>query len=139
LAWLLERTHAHKPDLLIIGPVYEMTNRDLSTEDEARRFKNAINVVRDMYNCAIILEHHAPHKFGEVRELRPIGSSLLMRWPSFGFGLVRTHAPEAPRGEAVYRWQAWRGGRDRERSWPEYLREGKLAEYEWPWMTLDAH
>ena len=65
---------------------------------------------------------HATTKGGD-RDLRPRGSSALMGWPEFGFGLALD--PDEPDLAHLVRW---RGDRD-QRDWPISLRRGG----EWPW------
>lgn len=117
LAWLMERVNAHRPDLLVIGPVYDLIGGDIAREETAQALKRAINVIRQRYGCAVVLEHHSPHRAAgeKEREVRPIGSSLLLRWPSFGFGLL----PTTDLMKDPFEFYPWRGARRRGRSWPE--------------------
>lgn len=127
MEWLLSKMRAHKPHLLIIGPLYNMVSRDLGSEDNARVVKNAIDQVKAVSNAAVILEHHIPlAQGGNMREVRPIGSSLLHRWPSYGFGMKPIRSGE------LYEWQAWRGARQRDRIWPSALQAGGSGN--WPWI-----
>jgi hypothetical protein len=121
LAWLVERVHAHQPDLLVIGPLYGLIGTDVAKEDAVHTLKRGLTQVQATCNCAMVLEHHSPHKAtGEDRGVRPYGSSLLMRWPSFGFGLLPSEPgnPNAP-----FEFAPWRGARRRGRSWPDYVRQ----------------
>lgn len=120
LAWLVERVHAHQPDLLLIGPVYGLVETDIAKEETARALKRAVTAIHQVCPCAVILEHHTPHAApGEERRTRPIGSSLLLRWPSFGFGL----RPVGDSQTEPFEFEAWRGSRRRGRSWPERVRQ----------------
>lgn len=135
LSWLMERVHAHQPDLLVIGPVYDLVVGDIGREEVAQALKRGINMVRSMFGCAVMLEHHAPHRnAGETREVRPIGSSLLMRWPSFGFGLLPTGEVHEP-----FTFYPWRGGRRRGRSWPEKVVQTGSAEAGWFWQRFESY
>lgn len=119
LAWLLERVQAHQPDLLVIGPLYGLIGTDVAKEDAVHTLKRGLTAVQATSNCAMVLEHHSPHKAnGEDRAVRPYGSSLLMRWPSFGFGLRPTGTLSEP-----FEFESWRGARRRGRSWPTHLRQ----------------
>jgi hypothetical protein len=131
LAWLIERVNAHQPDLLVIGPITDMVANDLAREETVRALKYGIRRVQQIVPCAVILEHHAPHQApGEARKVRPIGSSLLMRWPSFGFGLLPSDPgnPNAP-----FEFEAWRGARRRGRSWPDRIEQG----VGWFWVQTE--
>ena len=77
-------------------------------------------------SCALILEAHSGH--GENvrdRNVRPLGSSLWMRWPEFGYGIATT--TQTRKGTPVD-FRVWRGPRD-EREWPVKL----LRSSPWPW------
>ncbi|HEY3478819.1 MAG TPA: hypothetical protein VGL02_07955, partial [Streptomyces sp.] len=85
--------------------------------------------------CAVLMEAHAPHHNGQGahRNLRPLGSSLWMRWPEFGFGLRPVEDEKSAsnaEGCRGRRFMPWRGLRD-ERDWPQYLKQGE----HWPWTS----
>jgi RecA-family ATPase len=125
-AWLLERVTAHRPQVLIMGPLYQMLGQNPNDEVGAKVAADVINQVRSIGDCALILECHSGHvSSGDPNSgVRPIGSSFWTRWPEFGFGLVPRKG-----GSPGSMWlRGWRGPRD-ERSWPEYLDRGK----HWPW------
>lgn len=131
-AWLAERARAHQPDLLLVGPLYNLMNGDSSKEVEVARMLRVIAAVQTEVDCAVILEHHVPHMTqGEERTIRPIGSSILQRWTSFGFGLMPTDK-EDPMHHA-FEFRPWRGVRRRGRSWPEYVRQVGNADHGWYW------
>ncbi len=129
---------AFTPDLLVIGPAYKLYigGAGAREEDLARQVTSALDVLREEFGFALLLEHHSPHASpgSEVRTVRPIGSSLWLRWPEFGMGLRRYEDPD----EAKYRRTrglppdndhrvadlvAWRGARE-ERPWPTRLESG---------------
>ena len=139
-AWLLERVTAHKPDLLVIGPFYRLHMADTNEEQAARTVVAALDTVRVKADCALITEAHAGHGAGGgfTRNLRPVGSSLLMRWPEFGYGIMPHPDAEADDGGHC-RWvqvQPWRGPRE-ERAWPRELVWG-THELDWPWVAATA-
>jgi len=130
-AWLLERVHAHQPELLYIGPLYRLHATDVNDETAARKVCAVLDQARVKSDCALIVEGHSPHgESNGVRPVRPIGSSLFRRWPEFGFGISPAR-DENPCREVVVR--AWRGARD-ERHWPRFLIWGESAD-EWPWIV----
>ena len=133
MAWFLERVHAHRPDLLYIGPLYRLHNTDINDETAARQVTRVLDLARVKADCALIVEGHSPHGNGETRPVRPIGSSLFRRWPEFGYGI--SPAMDGDPCTEV-RVRAWRGARD-ERHWPKFLRWGTEAN-EWPWVDTDA-
>jgi len=131
-AWLIERVTAHRPDVLFIGPFYRLHRANINEELPARHTVAVLDAARIAVDCALIVETHAGHgtpASGRDRSMRPVGSSLLLRWPEFGYGL--TPATDA----RPCRWvkvQAWRGDRD-ERSWPQFLTWGDPNS--WPWVV----
>jgi 5S rRNA maturation endonuclease (ribonuclease M5) len=132
-AWLLERVIAHKPDVLVIGPLYRLHAQNPNDEMAARQTVAALDAARVAAQCAVILEAHAGHgEAGKKRAIRPTGSSLWLRWPEFGYGLAM--AQEDAQGNAIrVDFKHWRGPRD-ERAWPRELRRAKHAG-EWPWVS----
>lgn len=124
--WLMERVTAHQPDVLFIGPLYRLHNANMNEELPTRRVLTVLDKARTAVNCALIIEAHAGHgEYGKNRSVRPTGSSLLMRWPEFGYGI----APSDDTGRKVD-FKQWRGPRD-ERDWPERLMWGDPNG--WPW------
>lgn len=123
-SWLKERVHAYRPDLLLLGPLKNLVQKNLSDHDTVNALRYTINSARTISECAVILEHHAPLRSGgdKERELRPYGSGLFLGWPDFGFAMK-------PSGtEQLYEWQRFRGDRVRDRDWPEALRWGRGIE-----------
>lgn len=132
-AWLLERVTAHKPDLVVVGPFYRLHAVDTNEEQAARVVVGALDTARIKADCALVTEAHAGHgDNGRDRSVRPTGSSLLMRWPEFGYGMK--HVGDAD--ENGHHRQAvivpWRGPRE-ERHWPQNVMWGTHKE-DWPWV-----
>lgn len=130
-AWLLERIHAYKPDMVVMGPLYNMSNRDLKDDETVRKIKKVVNEARGICGTAFVMEHHAPHKGQNdtSRSVRPYGSSTFLKWPDFGYGIK----PEEQEG--IYEWQKTRFPRVRSRNFPEFVRWGKPESLEWPWVV----
>lgn len=133
LAWLLERVTAHKPDLLVIGPLYKLHGLDINDETAARVVTSALDQARLKVDCALIIEAHAPHGEAGKRSLRVSGSSLFRRWPEFGIGIC----PHPDAGDAepckhvsVRHWRGSRAIRD----WPRELVYGRQG-LDWPWVV----
>lgn len=133
-AWLLERVVAHKPDLLVCGPFYRLHAADSEEEKGARRVVQALDEARVQADCALIVEHHAPHASNGVRTLRPFGSSLLLRWPEMGMGIRPAVNDVYPCKNVVV--QPWRGNRD-ERHWPKALKWSE-NDNDWPWVIDES-
>jgi hypothetical protein len=131
--WLNERVWAYRPDLVILGPLTNLVERDLKEYEVVNRLRKTINAIRDVCNSAIIMEHHAPLRTGNdsTREWRPYGSGLFLKWPDFGYAMQPTE------DKGTYEWRKFRGARVRGRNWPETLREGTTGanSIEFPWMS----
>lgn len=118
-----------KPELLVMGPLYKsfVDPGGRTSEAVAVEVAKYLDEVRDTYNCALWLEHHAP--LGESmtnRQLRPFGSAVWSRWPEFGIALT----PDLTSGMAyTYDVNHFRGARD-ERPWPTRIKRGKLFPFE---------
>lgn len=135
VAWLFERVTAHTPDVLVVGPFYKLHEANANDEQVARRVVAVLDKARSISNAALITEAHAGHgETGKARSSRPTGSSLLLRWPEFGFGLVpNANAEPDERGRCRHvDVQSWRGSRD-ERDWPTHLQYGNPAS-QLPWV-----
>lgn len=125
--WLLKRVETLHPDLLVIGPIYKLHASDPNDERSARAVAAALDRART-YGTALLIETHSPHGSGlSKRPLRPVGSSLWLRWPEFGFGIRPADTNDAELRRLVD-VEDWRGARD-EREWPEQLETGGS----WPW------
>ncbi|MFD7868095.1 AAA family ATPase [Streptomyces sp. NPDC059783] len=133
-AWLARMVEQVRPDLISIGSLYKLTTNGKSDEEAARPVMAALEMIRAVSGgAAMILEAHAPHAQMGKRDLRPIGSSLWMRWPEFGFGLAPADPAKHPGAKELrlMDWVPWRGPRS-ERSWPEQFCQG----VRWPWQAI---
>jgi antitoxin (DNA-binding transcriptional repressor) of toxin-antitoxin stability system len=129
--WLVERVTAHQPDVLIIGPLYQLHAQNMNDELAARKLTKTLNWVRKISGCAMIIEAHAGHgETGHTRSVRPTGSSLFMRWPEYGYGLKPFDGTNETLRSPL-RVKSWRGPRD-ERSWPEYV--DRVPGTGWAWQ-----
>lgn len=120
----------YQPELLVIGPLYQMHRGDASDEQSARVIKEVLDSLRSSIGCAIVSEAHSAHGYSdkggaESRNLRPFGSSLWRRWPDFGKGLQRIEPdddmPESDWHGRQARLVSWRGDRRTDRIWPATL------------------
>jgi len=116
-----------EPDLILMGPVYKMFIEPSGRTAEAviTEVVRFLDHIRDTYNCALWLEHHAPLGTSLTsREMRPFGSAVWMRWSEFGLGLV----PDVTQPR-VFELRHYRGMRD-QREWPKVLRWGEVFPFE---------
>ncbi len=117
LARIHQLLDAVNPDLVVIGPLYRLVPRALQTDDDTAPVLAALDTIRDR-GAALLMEAHAGHVTGErgVRNMRPRGSSSLLGWPEFGYGMRAV-------SEGYADFIPWRGNRE-ERDWPQRLRRG---------------
>lgn len=115
LARIHQLLDALTPDVVVIGPLYRLVPRALQTDDEAVPVLAALDTIRDR-GAAVLIEAHAGHALGKggIRDLRPRGSSSLLGWPEFGYGMRSV-------SEGYADLVPWRGNRE-ERDWPQRLR-----------------
>ncbi|WP_354643936.1 AAA family ATPase [Kitasatospora camelliae] len=132
-AWLMRRVEAVMPDLLIVGPIYRLHNGDPNSEELARKVTVVLDDARATAGCALSMEAHSPQG-GPMgpRALRPVGSSLWLRWPEFGLGLRPVEDERTATEDRGRRVLPWRGNRD-ERAWPRFICQGH--EGGWPWRA----
>lgn len=116
----------HQPGLVVVGPLYRLVPRAITNDDDAAPVLAALDSIRDR-GPALIMEAHAGHAVGKggERDYRPRGSSALLGWPEFGFGMAPDEK-DPGRAEVI----RWRGDRD-ERSWPKAVRRGGVL----PWTN----
>ncbi|MFD8596990.1 AAA family ATPase [Kitasatospora sp. NPDC059646] len=132
-AWLMRRVEAVMPDLLIVGPIYRLHAGDPNSEELARKVTVVLDEARATAGCALSLEAHSPQGNGlGPRALRPVGSSLWLRWPEFGLGLRPVEDERTAQDDRGRRIIPWRGARD-ERDWPAFICQGH--EGGWPWRA----
>lgn len=119
----------HKPDLLMIGPLYKLVPRAINNDDDATPLIVALDSLRDR-GLSLVMEAHAGKSSNADgdRDLRPRGSAALLGWPEFGFGLKPV--PNEPNKVQLARWRGDRDGRN----WPKHLVRGG----EWPWMPEES-
>lgn len=133
-AWLERKVAANAPDLLVVGPLYRLTNASMNEEGPVRQLLAVMDGLRTRYGCALLTEAHAGHEKDGLgqRRWRPAGSSLFLRWPEFGFGLARSRQDEGDENPTTVDVVAWRGSRE-QRQWPTQLRHSRFL----PWMPAD--
>lgn len=131
--WFFERVTAYKPDLIVLGPIQNVTSRDVKDDEVVRKLKRTIDEAREISASAVFMEHHSPHKApgDKRRSVRPYGSSLFLKWPDYGFGMNPTEM------DGVFDWEKTRKPRERSRIWPEQIREGRPNTAEWFWVEAE--
>ena len=121
----------HKPDLVFLGPLYRLAVK-MNSDDDVTPVIAAIDSIRDR-GVALVIEAHAGHALGAngIRDVRPRGSSALLGWPEFGFGIRKDTSDGAT--PEMFEFVAWRGQRE-QRDWPVKLQRG--APGHWPWIPI---
>lgn len=124
-SWLARSIEAAQPDVLAIGPLYKIRGRSRfnDAEEMGAQVAEFLDEMIAISDAVLVTEAHAPLSppGARFRPLRPIGTSLWLRWPEFGYGLQRDERSDQHR--RVVKWENWRGDRD-ERDWPEVLESG---------------
>ncbi|MFI6045336.1 AAA family ATPase [Nocardia sp. NPDC051321] len=127
---------AHRPVLVVAGPLYRLNGLDTEAAEGARELVRILDRLRVKYRFALVLEGHIPHAAdGRSRSVRPIGSSLLLRWPEFGYGLVPARGHEDDEHPSVVNLRQWRYARD-ERLFPHELYHSTFG---LPWTPGDNY
>jgi len=127
--YIFQQVERVKPELIMFGPLYKsyVDPGGRNSESVAVEVAKFLDKLKDAYECALWIEHHAPLGASmATRELRPFGSAVWSRWPEFGISL--TPDPLSPDGY-TYELRHFRGARD-ERMWPSKLRRGKIFPFE---------
>ena len=126
---LLVRTVKEKqPDLLYMGSLYRLAPEGDKVDAAFTHVSRVVDRLRQEVGCSVMLEAHAGHGMMNDRNgMRPYGSSMWMRWPELGFGMVKH------RESGAIQLKPWRGMRSDDRLWPAGMRRGPLL----PWQMID--
>ena len=131
LARIEQNVALSAPDLVVAGPLYKMSKLNVQEEQAAKELCDTLDVLRVRHQFTLIAEAHAGHANdgGGNRRVRPIGSSLFLRWPEFGFGIAPHRDAAQEEHPSLVEVKHWRGSRD-ERHWPHQLRHGEHLPWE---------
>lgn len=133
--WLLRMVASVQPDVLVIGPMYQIVDGDLAKEEVSVKLKVALNRARARARCAILMEAHVGHEdVGGKRPIRPYGSSMWRRWAGIGHAL-RPDPDEKPASH-IYRLTDYRGRRSRRPDWPKRVMWNPDPDG-FPWVSAD--
>ncbi|WP_288797863.1 AAA family ATPase [uncultured Arsenicicoccus sp.] len=127
-AWLASRVAETAPDVVFTGSLYKLHEDNPNDEQPARRVAAAIDRIRVEHDVAFVIEAHSAKAADSQgrRNLAPIGASMWLRWPEYGYGIAP--AEGMTKELRVVDLLPWRGDRQ-VRSWPARLRSGGV----WPW------
>lgn len=131
-AWLRMRVEAHRPDLMVIGPLYMLTEESLIEDSSMTRLLQFLARLRDDYDMSLVIESHAGNESaGHARQMRPYGASVQRRNMEFGFGLARSRDLTEKLRAPIVAVEPWRGGRRRKSLWPTYYRQASNGDVWW--------
>ena len=134
-AYLRGLIRAHRPTILVIGPLYRLTSRGYMDEDSTRLWQQPLEAIM-ADGVAVVIEHHIGNEGPDGRRsLRPIGSSAMRRWAAQGVGFRQMSCKPHDSSEckACGRFatvEKWRGGRD-ETYWPTRIKSPTSGGYWW--------
>jgi len=125
---LIKAVKERQPNLLYMGSLYRLAPEGDKVDAAFTHVSRVVDRIRQEVGCSVMLEAHAGHGMMNDRNgMRPYGSSMWMRWPEFGFGMVKHRASGA------VQLKPWRGMRSDDRLWPAGMRRGPLL----PWQMID--
>lgn len=125
----------HNPDMLVVGPLYKLSSRAITSDDDAAPLITALDGFRGR-GLTLAIEAHAGHALGAggTRDLRPRGSSALLGWPEFGIGMDRRRPADGGPADDDYRMVdlvRWRGDRETGRKWPRTVYADPRNPFPW--------
>ncbi|MGW5519028.1 AAA family ATPase [Nocardia africana] len=134
VAWVETQIASFTPDVLVMGPLYKMHHTNPNDEQPARQLTWTLDGLRERYGFALITEAHAGKATTTTggRSMAPIGSSVWLRWPEYGFGMRRSDQDPGHRHVEIADIVAWRGARS-DGLWPKRFQRSHLV----PWMPFD--
>lgn len=116
-----------QPQLMYMGSLYRLAPEGEKVDAAFTNISRTVDRIRAETGASVLLEAHAGHGLGNDRNgMRPYGSSMWMRWPEFGFGMVRHNQ------SGNIQLKNWRGHRSDDRNWPAGLRRGSVL----PWQPI---
>lgn len=134
--WFHHVASKASPDVIIVGPTYKCMLGNEKDDVDVMKLLRVLDEVRVKHDAAMIVETHSPHGTDDAtRPVRPIGSSVWLRWPEIGFGFRRwtddsvEQMPTPDHLEVV----SWRGQRNH-RDWPDLIRWGSRTANQFPWI-----
>lgn len=116
-----------QPHLMYMGSLYRLAPEGDKVDAAFTHISRTVDRIRAETGASVLLEAHAGHGLSNDRNgMRPYGSSMWMRWPEFGFGMVRHNQ------SGNIQLKNWRGNRSDDRNWPAGLRRGTVL----PWQPI---
>jgi hypothetical protein len=116
-----------QPQLMYMGSLYRLAPEGEKVDAAFTNISRTVDRIRAETGASVLLEAHAGHGLSNDRNgMRPYGSSMWMRWPEFGFGMVRHNQ------SGNIQLKNWRGHRSDDRNWPAGLRRGTVL----PWQPI---
>lgn len=126
---LIKLAKERQPQLMYMGSLYRLAPEGDKVDAAFTHISRTVDRIRSETGASVLLEAHAGHGLSNDRNgMRPYGSSMWMRWPEFGFGMVRHNH------SGNIQLKNWRGHRSDDRNWPAGLRRGSVL----PWQPIMA-
>jgi replicative DNA helicase len=118
-----------QPQLMYMGSLYRLAPEQDRADAQFTHVSRTVDRIRAETGASVLLEAHTGHGMQNDRNgaMRPYGSSMWMRWPEFGLGMVR-------HSSGAVELKNWRGHRSDDRLWPAGLRRGTVL----PWTPITA-
>lgn len=116
-----------RPQLMYMGSLYRLAPEGDKVDAAFTNISRTVDRIRSETGASVLLEAHAGHGLSNDRNgMRPYGSSMWLRWPEFGLGMVRHKQSNN------IELKNWRGHRSDDRHWPAGLRRGSVL----PWQPI---
>lgn len=116
-----------QPQLMYMGSLYRLAPEQDRADAQFTHVSRTVDRIRAETGASVLLEAHTGHGMQNDRNgaMRPYGSSMWMRWPEFGLGMVK-------HSSGSVELKNWRGHRSDDRHWPAGLRRGTVL----PWQPI---
>jgi len=118
-----------QPQLMYLGSLYKLAPEGDRVDTAFGHVSRTVDRIRAETSTSILIEAHTGHGMQNDRNgaMRPYGSSMWLRYPEFGIGMIprRDH-------KGVIEIKHWRGARSDDRVWPSGLRRSGTL----PWQAI---
>jgi replicative DNA helicase len=123
-----------QPAILCIGPIYKAARKRANENwsDATLDLLAVLDDLRTRFNCALVMEHHAPKGTAGSRDLVPFGASEWLRWPDYGIRLEPEQTERSGQASQLV-VGTFRGSR-MEVSWPDVFVRG--GDHNLPWVGM---
>lgn len=134
VSWVRKVLDTSQPDILVIGSLYKLyAGSNINDEAAAGVVTSVLDDLRIRYDCALVIEAHAGNEKDGTgrRNPRPRGSSMLIGWPEFGHGYLRSKDDPGEEHLQLADVVRFRGDRESDADWPAMVRRGGHDQLPW--------